>query len=650
MMALVAASLLGTAGRLILGAILAVVATSVALRLLGARRGWGKAALAGLMGWGVGIVVAVGLAQGSWTGDGLWVHAVLIGVPATMAAAVTLDLLARPGSLATAGRAGIVVTPRPLRALRSRAAVVRRFTELRRLASAEGIGLVLSSRRRDGQHLDPPGVRLRRVLEQAGGVYVKLGQLAATRPDLVPPDIRVELAALQNRVAAEPAERIRSVLAVELGCDPDDVFAEFDWEPLAAASIAQTYTARLHTGEGVVVKVQRPDIATVMERDLAALALLARFAERRTLIGRSLGSADLLAQFATSLRAELDFRREADVMEEMAVALGDDVGVRIPRVHRPFCSRRVLVQERFEGATVADLERTGTLYVQRRRLAETLLRSALDQIQGAGVFHADPHPGNVFLLSDGSLGLIDFGSVGRLDPLQQAAIGDMMLGLARRDIGLLRDGVERVADVVDTSTEQLERALARLVADHVRPSGSINAAVMQDLIATLGQFGIRVDGELVVLARAFATLDGTLRVLCPDFSLVAAATRMMAESTNEMTATQHIVHDEVLAALPHLRRLPERVDRILTLTGRGDLRLHTVVDEDTGRTLRTLANRALLVAIGATFLVAALVSRGDSSGDLPGLTLTDIVTYGGLFAGTVLLVRVVAAVIRDGTT
>jgi ubiquinone biosynthesis protein len=400
----------------------------------------------------------------------------------------------------------------------------------------------------------------------------------------------------------------------------------------------------------VVVKVQRPDIARVMERDLAALALLARFAERRTLISRSLGSADLLAQFATSLRAELDFRRQADVMEEMALALGDGVvGVRTPRVHRQFGSRRVLVQERFEGATVADFERTGTPYIQRRRLAETLLRSALDQIQGSGVFHADPHPGNVFLLSDGSLGLIDFGSVGRLDPLQQAAIGDMMLGLARRDIGLLRDGVERAADVVDTSPEQLERALARLVADHVRPSGSINAAVMQDLIATLGQFGIRVDGELVVLARALATLDGTLRVLCPDFSLVAAATRMMAESTNQIAATQHLGHDEVLAALPHLRRLPERVDRILTLTGRGDLRLHTVVDEDTGRTLRTLANRALLVAIGATFLVAALVSRDDSSGDLPGLTLTDIVTYGGLFAGTVLLVRVVA-VIRDGTT
>jgi ubiquinone biosynthesis protein len=142
-----------------------------------------------------------------------------------------------------------------------------------------------------------------------------------------------------------------------------------------------------------------------------------------------------------------------------------------------------------------------------------------------------------------------------------------------------------------TPPERLERALARLVADHVRPSGDVGAAVMQDLIATLRQFGIRVDGELVVLARALATLVGTLRLLCPDVSLMAAATRAMVARTNPFGGAEHIVHDKVGAALPHLRRLPERVDRILTLTGRGDLRVHTAFDEGAGGTLRTLANR-----------------------------------------------------------
>jgi RIO-like serine/threonine protein kinase len=138
-------------------------------------------------------------------------------------------------------------------------------------------------------------------------------------------------------------------------------------------------------------------------------------------------------------------------MEETALLLGDDTGVRIPRVYREFCSRRVLVQERLAGATVADLERAGGLPADRQQLAEALLRSALDQVLRAGVFHADPHPGNVFILVDGSVGLIDFGAVGRLDALQQAAIGDVMRALVQRDVGLLRDAVERVADVAATS-------------------------------------------------------------------------------------------------------------------------------------------------------------------------------------------------------
>jgi ubiquinone biosynthesis protein len=159
------------------------------------------------------------------------------------------------------------------------------------------------------------------VLEEAGGFYVKIGQIAATRVDLVPPEICAELAHLQNRSPSEPPERMRPVLEAELGGSVSEVFAEFDWNPLAAASIAQTYRTRLHSGEPVVVKVQRPDIAEVMERDLAALARLADLAERRTPLGRNLRSGDILAHFARSLRAELDFILEANATTDMAAVL-----------------------------------------------------------------------------------------------------------------------------------------------------------------------------------------------------------------------------------------------------------------------------------------------------------------------------------------
>ena len=490
--------------------------------------------MAAVIGWGTALLVALGVNDWDWGADGLAIHLVAIGVPATMAAAVILDLLARPGSLAFGERAGLVVTPRPIRAIRRRISVLRRYRELVRLCREQGFGPFLSAAERAERTVDAPGVRLRRVLEQAGGVYVKLGQIAATRVDLLPPDICNELAELQNRVPAEPRDRIAPVLEEELGAAVDEVFAEFDWEPLAAASIGQTYRARLHSGESVVVKVQRPDIEVMMERDLAALALLANMAQRRTPFGQGVRSGDLLAQFAMGLRKELDFRHEADAMSEMAALLGDRSTVRVPAVYRDLSTRRVLVQERFEGVTVSDIGRLDGADVDRHRLADQLLRATLDQIIRIGVFHADPHPGNVFVLAGGELGLIDFGAVGRLDPIEQAAIVDIMVALARRDVSLLRDGVERVAEFTDTtSPDELERALARLMADHVRPGASVDPAVFDELVATLSRFGMRLPTDVVLLSRALVTVDGTLRVLVPDLAFVAAAMKLVERKDDD---------------------------------------------------------------------------------------------------------------------
>ena len=225
----------------------------------------------------------------------------------------------------------------------------------------------------------------------------------------------------------------------------------------------------------------------------------------------------------------------------------------------------------------------------------------------------------------------------------------------RRDVSLLRDGVERVADVRGSeSSEQLERALARLMADHVRATGTVEPSVLQDLVATLAQFGIRLPGDLVVLSRALVTLDGTLRILAPGISLVTMATESMTSTTAPpLIERDELLRNELAAALPHLRRLPDRIDRILTLTSRGDLRIRSIVDEDTSRIVRTLANRALLLAAGAAFTLAAVVllvagDAGPTVGNEAGLF--EIFGYFGLLTGAVLLLRVVAAVARDGTT
>jgi ubiquinone biosynthesis protein len=650
----VAASLPVVAFTVLVATVIAALTTSISLRLLGIRRGWGSALVAGLAGWGASAVVALSLAGWDWGSDDLLLHTSAMGVPATMAAAVGLDLMARPGSLAVGERAALIVPPRPLRALRRRIDVLRRYRELVSLARRHGFGL-RSVRPTLGLPVEDIGARLRLMLEEAGGVFIKLGQIAATRVDLLPPEVCAQLAELQNRVTPEPSELIRPVLEAELGVDVADVFAEFDWEPLAAASIGQTYRARLHTGESVVVKVQRPGVEEVIERDLAALSLLAEVAQRRTILGQGIRSGEVVEQFAKSLRAELDFLGEVASMIDMAMLLGDASGVRVPRVHRELCTRRVLVQERFEGICLADTAELESSPVDRPALAERLFRAILDQILRIGFFHADPHPGNIFLLDDGSLGLIDFGACGRLDSIQKAAVRDMLAAVVQRDAGLLRDSIEQVADVTEAvAPEHIERALARLMAETIRPGGSLEPTILQDLVRTVSQFGVRLPGDLVLLSRALVTLDGTLRGIAPGLSMGTMAAEVIgAPASRDFVDPEEVLHDAMLSALPHIQHLPARVDRVLALAGRGELRVRNVLDEDRGRVLRSLVNRGLLAVSGSVFLLTGsllLVAADEGPTVSEGTGLFEILGYGGLLSGTVLLLRVVAAVVRDGTT
>jgi len=192
------------------------------------------------------------------------------------------------------------------------------------------------------------------------------------------------------------------------------------------------------------------------------------------------------------------------------------------------------------------------------------------------------------------------------------------------------------------------------MADHLRQSGVVDPAILQDLVAMLSRFGVRLPTDLVVLSRALVTVDGTLRVLVPDISLVTAATESMTSTTDVPPLDRDaMIRDELMTALPHLRRLPDRIDRILTLTSRGELKVRSIVDEDPRRILRTLVNRALLVGSGAAFLLAAavLLVAADPGPTVGGDTgLFEVFGYFGLLAGTVLLLRVVAGVTRDGTT
>lgn len=496
-------------------------------------------------------------------------------------------------------------------------------------------------------------MRLRLALEECGGIFVKLGQVLSTRSDLLPASTCTELAKLQDDVAPDPPELMRPRLEEELGRPVDQVFTDFNWTPIAAASIGQAYRAQLLSGEQVVVKLQRPGIVEAIGRDIEVLDELARLVEDRTSWGQEYRVRELAGEFAERLRGELDFRAEARSARDIATNLGPANPVRVPRVYDDLTTARVLVMEWFDGPSIRTAE--GVAADRRRELADALLRSMLQQVLTDGRFHADPHPGNVLILGDGELGLIDFGAVGRLDPLQQAALRDVLLGVAQRDPGVLRDAVLQVAeprrDVDDTA---LERALARFTSQQLAPGATPSAQMLVELLNLCFTFGLTLPPELSTVFRALGTLEGTLRVLSPGYLAIDAAQRIAGEWAREYVGPDmlpQLARDELIRLLPMLRRLPSHVDRLAAQMRRGQLRMRVSLFADARDEvlLTRLTSRIVLAFLGGVVGVLSVMLLGIQGG--PPFTgdtsLFQFFGYFGLFCATVLILRVLVAVLRD---
>ncbi len=526
-----------------------------------------------------------------------------------------------------------------------------------------GLGSALRGRGRGGPEAalerGQVAVRLRLALEEAGATFVKLGQVLSTRYDLLPTEFVAELTKLQHQVAAEPWEQVQRVLTEELGREPDAFFAEFDAEPLAAGSIAQVHRARLTTGEEVVVKVQRPAARDVVDRDLDILFRMSRKFEEHTAWGRDMGAVELAEGFATSLNEELDFRIEARNMATIRAA-GNRPGmvstVRMPLVHEEMCSRRVLVLECLAGiplnAAGAVIDERG---LDRTELARQLLECVLEQIMIGGVFHADPHPGNIMLLDDGKLGLLDFGSVGRIDRVLRAALGNLLLAIHRSDPVALADALLELVDRREDIDEmRLERALGRFMARHLTPGVRPDREMFADLFLLVARHGLTVPPEIAATFRALATLEGAMEQLVPGFDIVAEARAFAAEQLERKLTPQsvgRVLAEETLALAPMLRRLPRRIERITNSLehGRLGVQVRLLADERDRRFVRALVHDVLLAFLGGITALVGVLLLGTRNGPKlgPSLTLYQLLGYNVLVVSSVLVIRVVFTVFRS---
>ncbi|MBA3264826.1 MAG: AarF/ABC1/UbiB kinase family protein, partial [Nocardioidaceae bacterium] len=439
--------------------ITALAFAAVARRVLDVPLGAVRTVLAAFVAVGVGLSVSAAL-----EGEIFGVVAISLQIGTSLVVALTLLVVAEI-LVPTGSWPSPVEWPHSLRARVGRS---RRYAQILSIALRHGLGPYLRGGARAMEDEPQRRLRLARSLRQAmedGGVtFVKLGQLASTRADLLSTEFIVELSALQDRVPPAPWEEVRAQIDQELGAPYTEVFASFDPQPVAAASIAQVHRARLRNGADVAVKVQRPGIGSIVERDLDIVGRLAETAESRTRWGRAVGIVELASGFATALREELDFRVEARNVAAVragSASRGRDGVVVLPALYTDLCTERVLVMEWLEGTPVGARtsvpeDRGQDRYATARGLLECLLR----QVVLDGVFHADPHPGNVLLLTDGRLGLLDFGSVGRLGASTRMAVQQLLVAVDRGDSAAARDAfLELVTRSDDLDELRLERAL-----------------------------------------------------------------------------------------------------------------------------------------------------------------------------------------------
>lgn len=637
-----------------------LVFAAVIRRLLGVRVGRVRTLLAAVLALftTAPILAAIAPPDPTQVGAGeaflLATAAVVVAALLAMAALVILEVLLPTSSL-----------PGPVelwRGERRRIARTRRYSTIVRIAVRHGLGRFLRGRPGDG----PPSAAARRrlatslreALDEAGVTFVKLGQLLSTRGELLPAEFVEELTALQDRAAPVPWEDIAAVLRSELGRPVEDAFAEIDREPMAAASVAQVHAARLADGTQVVVKVQRPGVAPIVEQDLDILTRLAGTLEDRTSWGRSFGVRRLALGFAEALREELDFTIERDNLQTMAAALAasPDRGVRVPTPYDSLSSERVLVMRRLPGiplgAAAPALARLGD--EQRDTIAANLLDSMLDQVLVHGTFHVDLHPGNLLVDQDGSLGLLDLGSVGRLDALTRTAIGQLLGALGRGDSVAVSDALLQLVDRPEAVDErELQRTVGALIVRYAAPGSTAGVAAVGALLQTFTSYGLGVPAPVAAVFRAFATLEGTLGLLRPGFDLIGQARAAGARRIAQTLAPQRLrgtFEEELASLLPMLHGLPRRIDRIGDAVEHGRLRLNIrLFADDRDRLLVTgLLHQALLTIIGATcgVMAALLLGSGDGPQITPGVAMFPLLGYGLLIVAVVLVLRVLVVIFR----
>ena len=535
-----------------------------------------------------------------------------------------------------------------------------RVREITQVAARYGFGQLFgrSAAKAAADDPDVPGTRgrrLRDMLDELGPTFVKFGQLMSTRPDIVPPDIVEELRQLQDRARPEPFSKIRRVVEAELGLSIEQVFTEFDEQPIAAASIGQVHRARLPSGDEVVIKVQRPDAERQINADIQLLYQLARLLKDRVDRLSFIDLTALVDEFSRSIRRELDYGVEAHNADTFRRNFSDDPQVDVPMIFWRYTTPRVLVMERIQGSSLAQLQLDDWTEDDRRQLAARLAETWMQMVFVHGFFHADPHQANILVQGPDHIGLVDFGMVGQLSQRdREAAVGLLVdvldlnaEALPRRLRGLgLRYPRQREQELADQLAVVLQRYSGQAM-------GEIDArSMLSEIFQTVYRLQLTLPTRWVMLDKTLATLAGVTLQLSPEFNVFESARpyarRLMAERLRPDRIAERARRD-LERGVRLAREFPLQVSELLSELTDGEFTVGIHVDDlaPSVERIERAMNRLVLALLAFGLMVSSAIvgALAHTSEEIGGIALVAFLP--GVF-GFFLIVWLMFGILRSG--
>ena len=533
---------------------------------------------------------------------------------------------------------------------------LKRYVEVARLFVKYGRGPLADELSRDLPLSEPgaaekggsdPG-ELARDLEKLGPTFIKLGQLLSSRADLLPTPYLEALSRLQDRVEPFSFEEVEKIVEAELGTRISRAFSSFEAEPLASASLGQVHRARMRDGRPVAVKVQRPGIREGIAEDLEALRELARFMDRHSSLGARYELEKTVETFGRTLVAELDYRREAQNLTRLSQNLERFERIVVPLPVEGFTTERVLTMQLVEGRKITDLDPLTALDIDGTALADELFRAYLHQVVIDGFFHADPHPGNVFVTEDGRVALLDLGMVGLIPPGMRDGLFRLLMAIGE---GRGDEAAERALALGEKPREDFDEAEFRrrvgAIVGELAQSRLGDFQLGRSVIAVAraaGESGVRIPTELTMLGKTLWSLDEIGKTLDPSFD-PAAAIRSQAADLLRRRMAEKLSPGHIAAALvdakEFVEEMPKRLNRILDLVSRNALRVKVdAIDENALITgLQKIANRiAMGVVLAALIVGAAIVMQIPTRIRILGYPALAMVLFGAAAIGGIALI------------